>query len=107
MNQLIIFSFVGIIFFIYSFLCCKKRKVIYTINEPEFNVLDDRYFDLQLKVSIVNSIVLFIGGIASQLLNFKAIPMFISLLIFWIINFYLIKIAVDRKYAQIVKEDQL
>ena len=108
MNEVIGFSLVGIVFSIYSLLCCKKRKVIYTINKPEFTVLDDRYFDLQLQVSIANSIVLVIGGIASsQLVEFKSSILFITILIFSIINYCLKKIAVNKKYAQIVKVDEL
>ena len=110
MNEMIGFSLIGITFFIYGLLCCKKRKVIYTINKQEFTVLDDRYFGLQLKVSIVNSIVIVCGGITSQISQSgegKSSIMFITVLIFWIINYFLKKIAVNKRYAQIVDDTNL
>lgn len=110
MKQIIAFSLIGTTFFIYSLLCYKKRKVIYTISEPEFNVLDYRYYNLQLKVSIINSIIIASGGIISQFFQLgeiKSTILFITILIFWIINYSLRKIAVSKKYAQIVKKDEL
>jgi len=108
MNMIIIFSLVGIIYFIYSLLCYKIRKVIYTINKQEFIVLDDRYFDLQLKVNIINSIVIAVGGAMSQrfqLGEFKSTILFVTVLIFSINNDILKKIAINKKYAQIVKDN--
>ena len=104
MKEFIVFSIMGIGFFIYSLLCSKKRKVIYAINELDFVVLDDKYFDLQLKTSIINSIIIIIGSCltqVSQLGSIKSIILFITILIFWIMNFRLKKLAIIKKYAQI------
>jgi hypothetical protein len=108
MNRIMVFSIIGIIFFIYSLLCFKIRKVMCTINKQEFTVLDDRYFDLQLKVSIANSIVLVVGGATSQMFQLgeiKSSILFITVLVFSVINDVLKKIAVNKKYAQIVKNN--
>ncbi|WP_238900159.1 hypothetical protein [Clostridium sp. YIM B02500] len=104
MNEFIVFSIMGIAFFGYSLLCSKKRKVIYTINKLNFVVLNDRYFDLQLKVSIINSVIIVIGSCLTQvpkLDSIKSIILFITILIFWIMNFRLRKLAILKKYAQI------
>jgi hypothetical protein len=101
MNRIMVFSIIGIIFF-------KIRKVMCTINKQEFTVLDDRYFDLQLKVSIANSIVLVVGGATSQMFQLgeiKSSILFITVLVFSVINDVLKKIAVNKKYAQIVKNN--
>jgi hypothetical protein len=106
MNEFIVFSIMGIAFFSYSLLCSKKRKVIYTINKSNFVVLNDRYFDLQLKVSIINSVIIVIGSCLTQvpkLGSIKSIILFITILIFWIMNFRLRRLAIIKKYAQIKK----
>ncbi|AQS06625.1 hypothetical protein [Clostridium beijerinckii] len=107
MNEFIVFSIMGIAFFIYSLLCSKKRKVIYTINKSNFVILNDKYFDLQLKVSIINSVIIVIGSCltqVSQLGSIRSIILFITILIFWIMNFRLRKLAIIKKYAEIKQE---
>ena len=104
MKEFIVFGIMGIAFFIYSLLCSKKRKVIYAINEFNLVVLDDKYFDLQLKMSIINSIIIIIGASLTQVPQLDSIKLvlpFITVLIFWIMNFRLRKLAILKKYAQI------
>ncbi|MBE6087801.1 MAG: hypothetical protein E7206_07100 [Clostridium beijerinckii] len=104
MNEFIVFSIMGIAFFSYSLLCSKKRKVIYAINEFNLVVLDDKYFDLQLKMSIINSIIIIIGASLTQVPQLDSIKLvlpFITVLIFWIMNFRLKRLAIIKKYVQI------
>ncbi|WP_271808932.1 hypothetical protein [Clostridium beijerinckii] len=106
MKEFIVFSIMGIAFFIYSLLCSKKRKVIYAINEFNLVILDDKYFDLQLKTSIINSIIIIIGACLTQVPKLDSIKLvlpFITVLIFWIMNFRLRRLAIIKKYAQIKK----
>ncbi|OCA96658.1 hypothetical protein [Clostridium beijerinckii] len=104
MKEFIVFGIMGIAFFIYSLLCSKKRKVIYAINEFNLVVLDDKYFDLQLKMSIINSIIIIIGASLTQVPQLDSIKLvlpFITVLIFWIVNFRLKRLAIIKKYAEI------
>lgn len=107
MVELITLGLIGVIFLIYSVVYSRKRKVIYTINTPKFIVLDDRYFNLQLKISILNSIILVIGGSISQFFYNKSTILFGTILIFWIINYCLKWIAINKKYVQIENKNKL
>ncbi|KJZ92472.1 hypothetical protein ClosIBUN22A_CONTIG169g03521 [Clostridium sp. IBUN22A] len=48
---------VPIIFIIYNIICYLKRKVIYTINDSSLVIVDDRFFKLQLSLSLLNSLL--------------------------------------------------
>lgn len=96
MIELILSITIGVAFFLYSLYCSKKRKVIYTISSPFFNVIDNRYFDLQLIISLLNSVILIMGQIISEFLFDEPHILFITILIFWLVNYFLKWIALRK-----------
>ena len=82
-------------FITYNIYCYKKKKVIYTIRKNDFKVIDDRFYAIQLSISIFNSICLTV--IAYNLkLDYMVL---LYLAVFWLINYAIKWISIGKKYA--------
>lgn len=102
MNAVVILSnFMVAIFFLHNIYCYKKNKVIYAINSNSFVIIDDKYFSLQLGISIINSISLLILSINYSYFKISSGYTLCFLLVFWLFNYMLKGIAILKKYAKI------
>lgn len=91
-----------ILFVIYNIVYYFKKKVIYTIKDKNFIIIDDKFFKIQLSLSFLNSILVSIVIYASDKYNLS-FCLLLFILIYWGIN-YLIKFsAILLKYAEIRK----
>ena len=102
LNIVVILSnFIVTIFFLQNIYCYKKNKVIYAIKSNSFVIIDDKYFSLQLGVSIINSISLIILSINYSYFKISSGYTLCFLLVFWLFNYMLKGIAILKKYAKI------
>lgn len=91
------FILIGLVFVIYNLICFWRKKIIYTISNPNLCIVDDKYFKLQLIISMLNTIILTFGGILSSLSKNKEMALILVVIIFWIINYFLKWIAISKK----------
>lgn len=93
---------VPILFVVYNIVYYLKKKVIYTIRNDNFVIINNNYFKVQLLLSCINSI--FISIIVRIWDKLKS-PMYflLFLLIYWGINYLIKFIAILKKYAKIEK----
>lgn len=89
-----------ILFIIYNIIYYLKRKVIYTIKDKNFIIIDYRFFKIQLSLSLVNAILVSIVVYAWDKYNLKFGLLFF-MLIYWGINYSIKYIGILKKYAEI------
>ena len=82
-------------FITYNLYCYKKKKVIYTIRKNDIKVIDDRFYALQLSISIFNSICL---TVIAYNIKSPYMPL-LYLSVFWLINYAIKWISIGKKYA--------
>ncbi|NFL38673.1 hypothetical protein [Clostridium botulinum] len=91
-----------IVFIIYNIVYYFKKKVIYTIKDKNFIVINDEFFKIQLILSLLNSICISIVVYAWDKYNLKSGILFF-ILIYWGINYLIKIIGISKKYAEIKK----
>lgn len=80
-----------------------KKKVIYTIKDKNFIIIDEKFFELQLYLSFLNAILVSVLVYFVDKYNFSSGLLFL-MAVYWGIN-YLIKFgAILKKYAKIDKD---
>ena len=99
----LIFIFIGlampIMFLAYNIFCFKNKKVIYTIKNKNYLIIDDKYYKLQLYFSITNCI--FISIFTFLIRNRKdTIFLWVIIIIFWVINYLLKYSALKKGYIK-------
>ena len=101
-NVNIMISIIGAIYLSYSFLC--RNKVTFYNESCRMIVLNqERFLQLQLYFSIVNSIFLIIIGLVLTIFNLGIVYTFASIGIFYIINFLLRIVAKSKNYIHFKK----
>ena len=91
-----------ILFVIYNMIYYFNKKVIYTIKDKNFIIVNDKFFKMQLFFSCLNAILVSIVIYFWDKYN-SSLCLLFFILIFWGIN-YLIKFsAILKKYAKIDK----
>ena len=93
---------VPIIFVIYNIICYLKRKVIYTINDSSLVIVDDRFFKLQLSLSLLNSLLVSVVVYIWEKQNLK-FGILLFIMVYWGINYLIKYIGILKKYAQMKK----
>ncbi|APF21713.1 MULTISPECIES: hypothetical protein [Clostridium] len=93
---------VPIIFIIYNIICYLKRKVIYTINDSSLVIVDDRFFKLQLSLSLLNSLLVSVVVYIWEKQNLK-FGILLFIMVYWGINYLIKYIGILKKYAQMKK----
>jgi len=89
---------VPILFVIYNIVYYFKKKVIYTINDKNFVVINNKFFKIQLCLSCVNSILIAMVVYVWDKFN-SPFSFLLFLLTFWSINYLIKFIAISKKYA--------
>lgn len=101
-NVNIVISMIGVIYLSYSFLC--RNKVTFYSKSSRMIILNqERFLQLQLYFSIVNSIFLIIIGLVLTILNLGMGYTFASIGIFHIINYLFKIVAKKQKLYSILK----
>ncbi|WP_394872837.1 hypothetical protein [Clostridium butyricum] len=93
---------VPIIFIIYNIICYLKRKVIYTINDSSLVIVDDRFFKLQLSLSLLNSLLVSVVVYIWEKQNLK-FGILLFIMVYWGINYLIKYIGILKKYVQMKK----
>lgn len=90
----------GVVFYIYTIYCFKKKRVLYTI-ENNLIILKDTHFKLQKKVGLVNLIAFILIGISMFFIKeeYKAIYIPIIVGFYWISNYIMKDISIRRGYS--------
>lgn len=91
---------VPILFVIYNIAYYLKKKVIYTIRNKNFVIVNNNYFKVQLLLSCINSIFIFMIVRIWDKLN-SSMYFLLFMLTFWGINYLIKFIAILKKYAKI------
>ena len=86
---------VPLLFVIYNVVYYFKKKVIYTLKNDDFIIINDDFYKIQLIVSCVNAISVSILLFAWQKYSFS-FGLFLFLAVFWSFN-YLIKVIAAWK----------
>jgi len=91
----------GVVYLIYSVLC--RDKVTYYIRKytriNEITLIKpSKFFRLQLKFLILNSVYLIISGILIIIFNFSSIFIILGLTVFHLINFLIIVEGKKKEY---------
>ena len=103
---LIVYLALAIGFLLYNLVCYKKKKAIYFLDQKlkkEFIVINDKFYNMQLKFSTVCSVLLITVSIVyiADLFG-QGIPLFTSIyLLIFIANTNLLKwISLRNNYAK-------
>lgn len=96
-----------ILYFIYSIVCYKNKKVTYIMESKKgkFTILNDKYYKIQLIFSILNCILLILESILLIPGSFErdsSTYLIFYVLTFWTINYLLKWISLKKNYAQLV-----
>lgn len=90
---------VPILFVIYNIVYYLKKKVIYTIKNKNFVIVNNNYFKVQLLLSCINSILISIIVRMWDKLN-SQIYFLLFILTFWGINYLIKFISILKEYAK-------
>ena len=101
MAFLVIGVLAPLIFFIYNVICYFNKKVIYTIKSDKFIVINNTFYSLQLMLSCINCVLLFVLSFLLDYVQELQLNVICYLLIFWVINYFIKGIAILMKYAKI------
>lgn len=98
----IAYTTIVLIFFIYSIISYKKKKIIYTIRNEKMNIVKDDYYNLQLLFCMINCVLLLLESVI--IYNKENTSLFMSCYIatFWLINYLLKFTAIKIKYINII-----
>lgn len=93
---------VAICFLIYTLICSKKKKLVGTINNKRYEVLDDKYFSMQSIFGIIISILMIAFGFFNHFIM-KDISFYtiIAIVLFFGMNFLLSFCARKKGYFKI------
>ena len=86
---------VPLLFVIYNIVYYFKKKVIYTLKNDDFIIINDDFYKIQLIVSCVNAISVSILLFAWQKYSFY-FGLYLVIIVFWSFN-YLIKVIAAWK----------
>ena len=101
-NVNIMISIIGVIYLSYSLLC--RNKVTFYNQSSRMIILNqEKFLQLQLYFSIINSIFLIIIGLVLTIFNLGIVYTFASIGIFHIINVLLRIVAKNKSYIQFKK----
>lgn len=90
---------VPISFVIYNIVYYLKKRVIYTIKNKNFVIVNNNYFKIQLFLSCINSIFISIIVLIWDKFN-SQLSFLLFVLTFWGINYLIKFIAILKKYAK-------
>lgn len=98
--------FIATWFIVYNLICYKKRKMIYTINQDRYYVLNNNYFKTQLIFGMINSIFLIMFSLYCYLIIGEMGLFTLGLIIiFWGLNFTLSLYSRRKGYLGIKEEN--
>ena len=100
MGHFFIILIFGLIVYMYTIYCFKKKKVLYTIQK-NLIILKDEHFKLQKKLGIVNLIAFTLVGVLIFFIKeeFKIIYMPIIVCFYWISNYVMKDISIKKGYS--------
>lgn len=90
---------VPILFVIYNIVYYFNKKVIYTIKDKNFVVINNNFFKIQLCLSCVNAILITIIVYLWDKFEYQS-GFLLFILTFWGINYLIKFIATLKKYAK-------
>ncbi|AOR25132.2 hypothetical protein BGI42_15430 (plasmid) [Clostridium taeniosporum] len=91
---------IPILFVIYNIVYYFKKKVIYTIKNKNFIIVNNTFFKIQLGLSCVNSVLMAVILYVWNKFDFK-LGGLVFILTFWSINYLIKFISLLKKYAKI------
>ncbi|WAG63413.1 hypothetical protein LL037_13010 [Clostridium estertheticum] len=93
----VVICILGVIYLVYSFLS-RNKVTIYNISCKMVVLNEEKFLNLQLYFSIVNSILMIIIGLIIALVNLGLTYIIASVLLFHTINYLLRSVAKSKKY---------
>lgn len=100
MGYFFIILIFGVVVYMYTIYCFKKKKVLYTIQK-NLIILNDEHFKLQKKLGLVNLIAFILVGVLIFFIKeeFKIIYMPIIACFYWISNYVIRDISIKKGYS--------
>ena len=100
MVYFLILLIAGLIFYIYTIYCFKKKRVLYTIQD-NLIILKDTHFKLQKKLGLINLIAFILAGLSIFYVNkgFEGISLISTTIFYWISNYIMKDISIRKGYS--------
>ena len=105
MVYLLLLSISGLVFYIYTICCFRKKIVLYTI-ENNLIILKDTHFKLQKRLGLFNLIIFTLAGLLALFINenftnrnFIIIYLFFMSNFYWISNYIMKYISIRKGYS--------
>lgn len=100
MVYFLILLIVGLIFYIYTIYCFKKKRVLYTIQD-NLIILEDAHFKLQKKLGLINLIAFILVGFLIFYVKegFEGIALILTTIFYWISNYIMKDISIKKGYS--------